>query len=83
MKILCVAEKNDAAKNIATQLRSSFINLIGVSQAIAILESDLGKRAFQKRMGKEFNELGAPRLVPHIIWVVLPIEKWLHFWKLK
>ena len=29
MKILCVAEKNDAAKNIATQLRPSFINLIG------------------------------------------------------
>jgi len=24
MKILCVAEKNDAAKNIASQLRQSF-----------------------------------------------------------
>ena len=76
MKILCVAEKNDAAKNIATQLRSSFINLIGVSQAIAILESALNKLAFQKKMGKEFNlefefELG------------LPIKKWLHFLKLK
>ena len=52
MKILCVAEKNDAAKNIATQLRPSFINLIGVSQTIAILESDLGDNAFQKMVGK-------------------------------